>query len=364
MRVDAFDFELPESSIATRPVSPRDRSRMLVVNDGERGSLQNRTFLDLESYLRPGDALVFNDTKVIPAQLEGLRTRGDSQAKIGLTLHMRMAPNRWRAFARGAKKIQQGDNLSFSAPLETGELYTLRATVTEKAAGGEIDCEFDHSGQQLDIALTKVGKIPLPPYIASKRPEDARDHEDYQTVYAKERGAVAAPTAGLHFTNDLLGRMRAKGVLCLAVTLHVGAGTFLPVKADDTEDHLMHEEIGSISEPISSALNQVRQSGGRLFAVGTTSLRLLESAVNNDGIIPKWSGATDIFITPGYKFKAVDALITNFHLPRSTLFMLVSAFAGTGTMKNAYNHAISDGYRFYSYGDSSLLFPEKPALNV
>lgn len=350
MRVDDFDFELPESNIALRPANPRDAARMLVVNEPV-GALNDRSVRDLSDLLQPGDALVFNDTRVIPAQLEGVRHRGDSQAKIGATLHMRMAPDRWRAFVRGAKKLKIGETVCFAAG-------ALNGVVVWKGTGGEVEFEFDHSGSALDLALAEVGHIPLPPYIALKRAEDARDRTDYQTIYAREDGAVAAPTAGLHFTDAMFDSLKARGISTHFVTLHVGAGTFLPVKVDDTNDHKMHAELGCVSEDNAKALNAVRASGGRIVAVGTTSLRLLESAVDDNSVIQPWRGSTDIFITPGYTFKAVDVLMTNFHLPRSTLFMLVSAFAGFETMKKAYKHAIASQYRFYSYGDSSLLFRE------
>ena len=350
MRVDDFDFELPEDNIALRPVNPRDAARMLVVNQLP-GDLADRSVRELADILQPGDALVFNDTRVIPAQLEGIRQRGDAQARIGATLHMRMTPNTWRAFVRGAKKLKIGETVNFAEG-------ALNALVRWKGEAGEVELEFDHSGSDLDLALVQVGHIPLPPYIALKRPEDERDRTDYQTIYAREDGAVAAPTAGLHFTDNLFDSLRARGVTSHFVTLHVGAGTFLPVKVDDTDDHKMHAEIGQVSQQTAQALNDVRLAGGRIVAVGTTSLRLLESAVDADGMVQPWQGSTDIFITPGFRFKAVDVLMTNFHLPRSTLFMLVSAFAGFDTMKAAYRHAIANAYRFYSYGDSSLLFRE------
>ena len=349
MRVDDFDFKLPEENIALRPAVPRDSARLLVINHPE-AALMDRGVEDLCCFLNEGDALVFNDTRVIPAQLEGTRTRGEFVAKIGATLHMRTAPDRWLTFVRGAKKLNVGETVSFGDG-------SLTAVVASKGEGGEIELVFDAAGSKLDEALVRVGHIPLPPYIALKRPEDEQDSIDYQTIYASEDGAVAAPTAGLHFTDALFDKLTAKGISRHFVTLHVGAGTFLPVKVDDTNDHKMHSEIGTVCPETAKQLNEVRAKGGRVVAVGTTSLRLLESASNRDGVIEQWSGATDIFITPGYKFRAIDALMTNFHLPRSTLFMLVSAFAGQETMKAAYAHAIESGYRFYSYGDSSLLFP-------
>ncbi|MDQ0320391.1 S-adenosylmethionine:tRNA ribosyltransferase-isomerase [Pararhizobium capsulatum DSM 1112] len=358
MRVDLFDFNLPEENIALRPASPRDSARLLVVRPGEEPRLEDRGVLDLVSYLKPGDALVFNDTKVIPAQLEGIRRRGEDVATaVALTLHMRIAADRWKAFARPARRLKPGDRISFGH--EGGSaclLAQLDATVTEKGDAGEVTLQFDLSGPSLDEAIASVGHIPLPPYIASKRPEDEKDRVDYQTVYAREDGAVAAPTAGLHFTDRLFEALDAAGIERHFVTLHVGAGTFLPMKVDDTEDHVMHHEVGHVSESVARRLNAVKAKGGRIVCVGTTSLRLIESAAQENGRIEAWSGSTGIFITPGYRFRAVDMLMTNFHLPKSTLFMLVSAFSGLETMQSAYAHAIETGYRFYSYGDSSLLF--------
>jgi len=357
MRVDLFDFDLPEERIALRPAEPRDAARLLVVRPGE--GLADRSVRDLSGLLDPGDALVFNDTRVIPARLEGTRRRGDGVAQVEATLHMRTGPDRWLAFLRPAKRVEEGERISFGHSGEACFLGTLEATVAEKREGGEALLVFDFSGPVLDEAIAAAGHIPLPPYIASRRPGDARDLSDYQTIYAREEGAVAAPTAGLHFTRELFAALDARGVERHFVTLHVGAGTFLPVKADDTDAHRMHAEIGHVSAATAAALNAVRRRGGRIVAVGTTSLRLLESAADEDGTIRPWTGATDIFITPGYRFRAVDALMTNFHLPRSTLFMLVSAFCGLETMQAAYAHAIAAGYRFYSYGDASLLFPDR-----
>lgn len=354
MRVDLFDFDLPEERIAVRPAEPRDAARMLVVRPGE--PFVDAGVRDLPGLLRTGDALVFNDTKVIPAQLHGIRHREGNTASVDATLHMRVAPERWRAFVRPAKRLKVGDRIAFGHEQKACLLGVLDATVTEKGEAGEVELTFDLHGPLLDDALRAVGHIPLPPYIASKRAEDERDQVDYQTVYAREDGAVAAPTAGLHFTPELMAALDAAGISRHFVTLHVGAGTFLPVKADDTTEHKMHAEIGHVSAETAAALNAVRASGGRIVCVGTTSLRLLESAADANGSLAAWSGATDIFITPGYRFRAVDILMTNFHLPRSTLFMLVSAFAGLDTMRAAYDHAIACGYRFYSYGDSSLLF--------
>ena len=356
MRVDLFDFQLPEELIALRPVSPRDSARMLVVRPGE--GLEDRGVRDLPQLLQPGDALVFNDTRVIPARLSGLRRRGEATAHVEATLHMRAGPDRWKAFLKPAKRVSVGERIQFGHDAESCLLGTLEATVAEKGEGGEALLVFDFSGPVLDEAIAAAGVMPLPPYIASKRAQDERDRQDYQTVYAREEGAVAAPTAGLHFTPELLAALDDAGIERHFVTLHVGAGTFLPVKADDTEEHKMHAEYGEVSEETAAALNAVRRRGGRIVAVGTTSLRLLESAAAPDGALAAWTGETDIFITPGYRFRAVDILMTNFHLPRSTLFMLVSAFSGLEVMKAAYRHAIEAGYRFYSYGDASLLFRE------
>ena len=351
MRVDDFDFDLPDENIALRPVSPRDAARLLVLSAD--GAMRHQAVRDLPQELRSGDALVFNDTKVLPAQLTGTRKRGEHVAKIGVTLHLRTQPDTWRAFARGAKKLAVGETVSFGSGLS--------AQVSAKD-GAEITFIFNRAGDELDEALALFGVVPLPPYIAQKRAIDERDAQDYQTVYAKDAGAVAAPTAGLHFTPDLLERLREVGIEQHFVTLHVGAGTFLPVKAENTEDHVMHEEWGVVSESTAAALNAVKARGNRIICVGTTSLRLLESAATADGMLQPWSGTTDIFITPGYRFKIIDGLMTNFHLPRSTLFMLVSAFSGVERMRSAYSEAIKQGYRFYSYGDSSLLWPKREAV--
>lgn len=352
MRVDDFDFELPDDSIALRPAEPRDAARLLVVRPGE--ALADHVVRDLPDLLAPGDVLVLNDTKVIPARLHARRTRAGATAGVEILLHKREGVARWRAFARPAKKLLPGDTLVFGdADTAFG---TAEAMVVEKGEGGEVLLDFRLSGPDLDEAIARIGEMPLPPYIAGKRATDARDLADYQTIYARDPGAVAAPTAGLHFTDDLFRRLDARGVERRFVTLHVGAGTFLPVKVEDTSEHRMHSEWGSISHETADALNAARARGSRIVAVGTTSLRLLESAVREDGTIPPFSGDTDIFITPGFRFRAVDALMTNFHLPRSTLMMLVSAFAGMDTMRAAYAHAIASGYRFYSFGDSSLLF--------
>ena len=342
MRVDLFDFDLPAENIALRPASPRDAARLLLV-DGDK-PLQDRIVLDLPALLRAGDILVFNDTKVIPAQLEGLR----GQARIGATLHKRISLRQWQAFLRNAKRVREGDRIDFGAGV------TALAGARDEDGGVTLTFEGE---EPVEVLLERAGRMPLPPYIASKRPTDARDRSDYQTMFAREDGAVAAPTAALHFTPDLMAGLAEAGIASETLTLHVGAGTFLPVKAEDTDDHRMHAEWGRIDQATADRLNAARQAGGRLIAVGTTSLRLLESACGEDGIIRPFADETRIFITPGYRFRAVDGLMTNFHLPRSTLFMLVSALMGRDRMQAAYAHAIESGYRFYSYGDSSLLLP-------
>ncbi|MET1415605.1 tRNA preQ1(34) S-adenosylmethionine ribosyltransferase-isomerase QueA [Roseibium sp. HPY-6] len=352
MRVEEFDFQLPNDRIALRPARPRDAARMLVVRPHDTPTFQDEGVRDLPSLLQPGDALVFNDTKVIPAQLEGYRTREGVRAGVGVTLHMRTGHDRWRAFARPAKKLKVADLVVFES-----DQARLSARVAEKSEGGEVLLVFDESGPELDAAIASVGHIPLPPYIAQKRAEDAQDRLDYQTIFAQKDGAVAAPTAGLHFTPELLAALAERGIETHRVTLHVGAGTFLPVKADDTDDHKMHAEWGEVSEKTAEALLSVKARGNKVVSVGTTSLRILESSAQKSGEISAFSGETSIFITPGYLFRAIDALMTNFHLPKSTLFMLVSAFSGLETMRAAYEHAIENKYRFYSYGDSSLLFP-------
>ncbi|KAB0265803.1 tRNA preQ1(34) S-adenosylmethionine ribosyltransferase-isomerase QueA [Microvirga brassicacearum] len=356
MRVDLFDFELPESSIALRPTEPRDAARMLVVRPDS--GFEDRIVRDLPDLLTAGDVLVLNDTKVIPSRLYGVRVREETAARVEIMLHKRESADRWRAFARPAKKLAIGDRIRFGESAESTacELVRLDAEVIEKEEGGEVVLRFAFSGPFLEEAIARLGELPLPPYIAGKRTTDDKDLVDYQTVYAQDEGAVAAPTAGLHFTDDLFRRLEERGIACHFVTLHVGAGTFLPVKAEDTADHRMHAEWGSISAGTAQAINDAKARGGRVVAVGTTSLRLLESAARDDGTVTAFSGDTAIFITPGYRFKAVDVLMTNFHLPRSTLFMLVSAFAGVEQMRAAYTHAIDSGYRFYSYGDGSLLF--------
>jgi S-adenosylmethionine:tRNA ribosyltransferase-isomerase len=341
MRVDLFDFELPPERIALRPARPRDSARLLFVN----GSVsEDRQMLDLPELIEPGDVLVFNDTKVIPAQLEGLR----GEAHIGATLHKREGPREWRAFLRNARRARVGDTIDF------GE--GVVASVIEKEADGSALLHF-HGEEPVELLLERAGRMPLPPYIASKRAADEADRADYQTMFARREGAVAAPTAALHFTPRLLDALDARGIGREMLTLHVGAGTFLPVKAEDTAGHVMHAEWGRIDAATAERLNVARAAGGRLIAVGTTSLRLLESAADEQGRIQPFEGDTAIFITPGYRFKAVDGLVTNFHLPKSTLFMLVSALMGVDVMKAAYGRAIEQGYRFYSYGDASLLLP-------
>jgi S-adenosylmethionine:tRNA ribosyltransferase-isomerase len=356
MRTDLFDFELPPENIALRPAHPRDAARLLVVQPG--AALQDRRVSDLARVLRPGDQLVVNDTKVIPAQLAGRRIGRDAEPRIEATLIKRLDGSRWQALVKPAKKLIEGDTIRFGNEGRVCLLGHLDAQVEAKGDNGEVTLTFSFHGPTLDQAIADVGAPPLPPYIASRRTPDEQDSADYQTMFAVHEGAVAAPTAGLHFTPALEAALQARGVAIHRLTLHVGAGTFLPVKADDTAEHKMHSEWGTISEETATALNSARAAGGRIVAVGTTSLRLLESATDADGTIKPFSGDTDIFITPGYRFRAVDVLMTNFHLPRSTLFMLVSAFSGLDMMKQAYAHAIANGYRFYSYGDASLLFPD------
>ncbi len=341
MDVELFNFELPKDLIALRPARPRSRARMLVVKGANLG---HHGVMNLADHLTHKDILVFNNTRVVPGRLHGKR----GNANIEITLHKRVNQNTWQVFARPAKKIRLGDVLNFGG---------LEATVTAIGEAGERTVAFDLAGSSMTDALEAHGEMPLPPYIASKRAIDEADNSDYQTIYAQEDGAVAAPTAGLHFNAGMMEKLDAKGIQSCQVTLHVGAGTFLPVKVDDTNDHKMHSEWGEITRGTADQLNAVRTAGGRIVAVGTTSLRLLESAADDQGAVHPFSGDTDIFITPGYKFKAVDALMTNFHLPASTLFMLVCAFAGFETMQDAYKIAIKEKYRFYSYGDSSLLLP-------
>ncbi|QDZ08467.1 tRNA preQ1(34) S-adenosylmethionine ribosyltransferase-isomerase QueA [Sphingomonas panacisoli] len=343
MNVDLFDFDLPPERIALRPASPRDAARMLVV-DG--ATMRDRVASDLPRELRAGDLLVFNDTRVIPAQLEG--TRGD--AKIGATLHKREGPRRWRAFVRNARRLREGDAIDFG--------NGVSAIASDRGEDGSFALDFA-GDEPVELLLERCGRMPLPPYIASKRATDARDADDYQTMFADEPGAVAAPTAALHFTPELMAALDQAGIGHVTLTLHVGAGTFLPVKADDTDDHKMHAEWGRIDGATADRINATRAAGGRVIAVGTTSLRLIESACDEDGRVRPFEGDTAIFITPGVPIRGIDGLMTNFHLPRSTLFMLVSALMGLDVMQKAYAHAIESGYRFYSYGDASLLLPAK-----
>jgi S-adenosylmethionine:tRNA ribosyltransferase-isomerase len=347
MRVDLFDFDLPPERIALRPVVPRDAARMLCVRGD--GHLDDRYVRDLPALLRKGDCLIFNDTRVIPAQLEG--RRGD--ASIGATLHKRIGPElvegrRWQAFIRNAKRLRVGERVDFGSG--------VTAIAEARHDDGSFTLCFG-GDEPVEILLERAGTMPLPPYIAGKRPTDAQDRSDYQTMFAQKDGAVAAPTASLHFTPELMAAINGAGIETATLTLHVGAGTFLPVKAEDTDNHKMHSEWGSIDAATADRLNAINAAGGRLIAVGTTSLRLIESAAGEDGLVRPFSGDTDIFITPGYKFRAIGGLMTNFHLPKSTLFMLVSALMGRETMQAAYAHAVANDYRFYSYGDSSLLLP-------
>lgn len=342
MKVDLFDFELPQELIALRPARPRDAARMLVARAD--GPFEDRGVRDLPELLNKGDVLVFNDTRVIPAQLEGRR----GEAKIGATLHKRVDLRRWQAFIRNAKRVREGDELVFGGG--------VTAIAEARHADGSFTLAFE-GDEPVEVLLDRAGTMPLPPYIAGKRPTDEQDRSDYQTMFAAEDGAVAAPTAALHFTPELIGSLDKAGIARETLTLHVGAGTFLPVKAEDTDDHTMHSEWGRIEPEVAERLNRAKSAGNRVIAVGTTSLRLLESAAGEDGVINPFAGDTDIFITPGYRFRAVDGLMTNFHLPKSTLFMLVSALMGRERMQAAYAHAVEREYRFYSYGDSSLLLP-------
>jgi S-adenosylmethionine:tRNA ribosyltransferase-isomerase len=378
MRTDLFDFDLADDRIALTPASPRDAARLLVVlpgpnpppacgereSAGMRGeglALQDRFVSDLPDLLRPGDALVFNDTRVIRAALEGERLRGEYRAVVSFNLHKRLDDHRWLAFARPTKRLAEGDRIRFGHDGRVCLLGTLDATVTRVGEAGEVELAFSLAGPYLDEAIETVGDPPLPPYIAGRRAVEPWDAERYQTVFARRDGAVAAPTAGLHFTERLLAALDARGISRHFLTLHVGAGTFLPVKSDDTSGHRMHAEWGEISPETAAALNAARSAGGRLIAVGSTALRVLEAAAADDGSIRKFAGETDLFIVPGYRFRAVDLLMTNFHLPRSTLFMLVAAFSGLDNMRQAYAHAIERGYRLYSYGDACLLHPAPEA---
>mgnify|MGYP005988876087 CR=1 FL=1 len=347
MRVDLFDFDLPPERIALRPTAPRDQARLLCVGPD---TLSDHGVAELPRLLRAGDCLVFNDTRVIPARLEGVRMRDSNAAQIGATLHKRLGLRAWQAFVRNAKRVREGERIEF------GDGVT--AIASAKADDGSMTLTFEGDAP-VETLLERAGTMPLPPYIAGKRATDARDAEDYQTMFADKDGAVAAPTAALHFTPELMAALAAAGITHEMLTLHVGAGTFLPVKADDTDDHQMHSEWGRIDAATAERLNAVRARGGRVIAVGTTSLRLIESAASEAGRIEAFAGDTAIFITPGYRFRGIDGLMTNFHLPKSTLFMLVSALMGRATMQAAYAHAIEGGYRFYSYGDASLLLPGK-----
>jgi S-adenosylmethionine:tRNA ribosyltransferase-isomerase len=356
MRTELFDFDLPAERIALRPLSPRDAARLLVLRPGRTRELEDKSVRDLPELLAPGDALVVNDSKVIAARLVGRRIGRDTEPKIEATLTGRLDGSRWRAFVRPAKKLATGDVIRFGEEGKVCFLGQLDATVEAKGEGGEVTLSFAFHGPVLDQAIAERGDMPLPPYIASRRKPDARDHADYQTVFARDEGSVAAPTAGLHFTDALLAALAARGIAVHKVTLHVGPGTFLPVHADDTAEHRMHAEHGVVSEVVADALSAARAKGGRIVAVGSTALRLIESAADSGGQIRPFAGPTALFITPGYRFKAVDAMLTNFHLPRSTLFMLVSALCGLEVMQRAYAHAIAQDYRFYSYGDACLLF--------
>jgi S-adenosylmethionine:tRNA ribosyltransferase-isomerase len=357
MRTDLFDFDLPSDRIAIRPVVPRDAARLLVVRPG--GALEDSLVRDLPDLLNPGDALVINDTKVIAARLVGRRLGRDTQPRIEATLTQRLDGSRWRAFVKPAKKLNPGDTVRFGDEGRVCFLDQLDATVESKGEGGEITLSFAFHGPTLDQAIAERGDMPLPPYIASKRDPDQYDRVDYQTLFALEEGSVAAPTAGLHFTKTLLMRLAARRIQLHKLTLHVGPGTFLPVRAEETAEHKMHAEHAVLTAETADALNAVHANGGRVVAVGSTVLRTIESATDERGIIKPFEGDTALFITPGYRFKAVDIMMTNFHLPRSTLFMLVSAFSGLNTMHHAYSYAIAAGYRFYSYGDACLLFRQR-----
>jgi len=360
MRTDLFDFALPGDRIALRPASPRDCARLLLVRPGNPAAFEDHTLRGLPALLRPGDVLVVNDTMVFPASLHGRRLprseSGDHAPAIAATLIKRLDGSRWNALVRPAKRLAVGDVVRFGAEGRVCFLEQLDATVEAKGQGGELTLAFAFHGAVLDAAIAERGEMPLPPYIAGRRAVDEADRTDYQTMFAREEGSVAAPTAGLHFTEALVAALQARGISLHKVTLHVGPGTFLPVKADDTSGHRMHAEWGRLSAETAAALNAARRAGGRIVAVGSTALRLIESAAAEDGTIGEFSGETALFITPGYRFRAVEAMLTNFHLPRSTLFMLVCAFCGLDVMQRAYAHAIAAGYRFYSYGDACLLF--------
>jgi S-adenosylmethionine:tRNA ribosyltransferase-isomerase len=356
MRTDLFDFDLPPEQVALRPVRPRDAARLLVVRPG--APLEDRVVRDLPDLLRPGDQLVVNDTRVIPASLHGRRIGRGPETLVEANLVKRLDGSRWLAFVKPAKRLTAGDTVRFGDEGRVCFLGQLDASVEAKGEGGEITFAFSFHGPVLDQAIAERGDMPLPPYIASRRTPDDEDRTDYQTFFAHDEGSVAAPTAGLHFTEELVVRLKARGIGLHTVTLHVGPGTFLPVKSENVEEHRMHAEYGAVSETTAKALNDARRTGGRIVAVGSTSLRLIESAADESGAIHPFAAETSIFITPGYRFRAADAMLTNFHLPRSTLFMLVAAFSGLDTMKAAYAHAIGTGYRFYSYGDACLLLRE------
>lgn len=356
MRTDLFDFHLPPERIALRPAQPRDSARLLVVRPSTIAEFEDRIVRDLPDLLRPGDVVVINDTKVIPAMLHGRRIgRGDVEPRIEVTLHKRLDGSRWRAFAKPGKRLQAGDMLRFGDEGRVCFLGQLDATVEAKEEGGEVILAFAFHGPVLDQAIAERGDMPLPPYIASRREPDERDRTDYQTLFAREEGSVAAPTAGLHFTPELFARLSERGIGVANVTLHVGAGTFLPVRTEEIEAHRMHAEAGEVTAQTADRINGARAQGGRIVCVGSTSLRLIETAAQEDRTVRAFSGETAMYITPGYRFRAADMLMTNFHLPRSTLFMLVAAFSGLETMQRAYTHAIASGYRFYSYGDACLL---------
>lgn len=345
MRVDQFDFTLPRELIADHPIEPRDAARLLVVGP----AIEDRHIANLPSLLRRGDVLVANDTRVIPVRLIGQR----GAATVEITLHRDLGGGAWRAFVKGARRLKPGDTVQF------GEGFV--AEVVRKEPEGDVVLRFGQEDAALRSSLERFGQMPLPPYIHRGKAGDEQDRHDYQTVFAAQDGAVAAPTAGLHFTPTLLAALKDAGIGLETVTLHVGAGTFLPVKVEDTKDHRMHAEFGMIAPEAAARLNAARAHGGRIIAIGTTSLRLLESAVDDAGKIAPFAAETSIFITPGYRFRAIDVLLTNFHLPRSTLFMLVAAFAGLERMRAAYAHAVAQRYRFFSYGDACLLFPEGAA---
>jgi S-adenosylmethionine:tRNA ribosyltransferase-isomerase len=350
MRLSDFDFDLPEANIALRPAEPRETARLLVVSAGNDAPFEDATIRAFLRHLSPKDIVVFNDTRVIPAQLSACRVRDGAAAKVEIMLHKRVAPDQWLVMAKPGKKLRKDDSIVFQGN------SALVATVADKSEDGDILLLFNRAGADLDAEIAITGRVPLPPYIAQKRAVDSRDLTDYQTIYAREDGAVAAPTAGLHFTKSLMSDLHEIGVQTAHVTLHVGAGTFLPVKTDDVHAHRMHAETGTVTPEVAERINRVKAAGGRVVAVGTTALRLLESAATPEGVLQPFAGDTAIFITPGYRFRMVGLLFTNFHLPKSTLFMLVSAFAGQARMRAAYEHAIRTGYRFYSYGDASLLY--------